>query len=244
MQTLELKDIDFSYGNTKIISSLSLSLRNGELAAIIGPNGSGKSTALKIASGILAPNKGQALLWNKDVNLYPSRERAKLVSYLPQHLELSVPFTTLELAGMGRYPYNDPPRLSPTDALSIVGLSGKAEQAIGALSGGERQRAFIAMMLVQGSGALLLDEPLANLDIKYQIELVKLLKAIVAKGDATCLMALHDITTAMHFDRVFILKNGSLHSSGAPREIITPELLSEVFEVTKEDLLMLPGIRL
>ena len=173
---LELENVTFSYsGREMIINNLTLSVGNGEFIGLLGANGSGKSTILKLASGILQQRSGRIDLWEKAMQSYRNKDRAKLLSYLPQLLDINVPFTVRELVGMGLYPYDILPHLTVDEALDAVGLADKAESPLTDLSGGERRRAFIAMTLLQGAGLLLLDEPLANLDIKYQMELLRLL---------------------------------------------------------------------
>ena len=254
MHPLSIIDASFSYsgggpGETArarkgfSLAGFSLTIDNGELTALIGPNGSGKSTTLKLASGILTPESGEALLWGRPVGTYSGSERARLLSYMPQTLHAAIPFTVIELAEMGLYPYSVAPSLTPERALDIVGLASKADCPLYELSGGEKRRAYVAMMLVQGAGVLLLDEPLANLDIKYQQGLIELLRKIVSTGEASVVMALHDIPVALHFDRVVVLRDGAVFADGPPREVLTPELLSEVFGVDVEGFygLRLPG---
>src|ERR1700690_3460961 len=122
---------------------------------------------------------------------------------------------------MGLYPYDIPPAMSVDEALSMAGLREKVQARLTDLSGGERRRTFIAMTLVQGAGLLLLDEPLANLDIKYQIELVKLLKNLRAKRNISVVMALHDINMALQFEKVMLIKEGRIVGFGKPEEILT-----------------------
>lgn len=176
---LQLHDVCYSYDRSRpFISGLSFSLGEGEFIGLLGANGSGKSTVLKLGSGILKPFSGGVKLWGKEIHTLKHRDRAKLISYLPQTLDITVPFTIKELVGMGLYPYDIPPAMTVHEALDMVGLTAKTDAHLTDLSGGERRRTFIAMTLVQGAGLLLLDEPLANLDIKYQMELVKLLRKL------------------------------------------------------------------
>ena len=116
----------------------------------------------------------------------------------------------------------------------MVGLAGKANARLTDLSGGERRRTFIAMTLLQGAGLLLLDEPLANLDIKYQIELVKLLKSLRVGRNIAVVMALHDINIALQFEQVILIKDGSIIGSGRPAEVLTRSVLKQAFDVDVE----------
>jgi iron complex transport system ATP-binding protein len=229
---LDVKGLSFRYaGNGLAVKDLSFSLRSGEFVGLLGANGSGKSTILKLACGMLRPSEGAVMLWDKPLALYRNRDRAKLLSYLPQHMDTSVPFTAREIAGMGLYPYDIPPAMSVDEALDMVGLGQKADTAITNLSGGERRRVYIAMTLLQGAGILLLDEPLANLDIRYQMEFLRLLRGLIEKKGISVLMALHDINIALQFGKVMLIKDGSILGLGAPEEVLTGEMLQEAFDV-------------
>jgi iron complex transport system ATP-binding protein len=229
---LKLSNICFSYGsNGYAFRDLSFSVGEGEFIGLLGSNGSGKSTILKLCSGILKPSAGRLMLWGKHLHSYGNRDRAKLICYLPQTLDMSTPFTVRELVGMGLYPYDIPPSITPDDALDMVGLREKAEEHISDLSGGEKRRAFIAMTLLQGAGLLLLDEPLANLDIKYKIELLKLLRKIKEEKNVSVVMALHDINIALQFEKVMLIKKGGILGFGRPAEVLTGQCITEAFGV-------------
>ncbi len=232
---LEFGNTSFCYERkTPFIKEISFSIDNGEFIGLLGANGSGKSTILKLASGLLKTSSGYVNLWNKPVSSYKNRDRAKLLSYLPQLLDINIPFTVKELVGMGRYPYDILPELTVEDALEMVGLEDKAGALITNLSGGERRRVYIAMTLLQGAGLLLLDEPLANLDIKYQVELIKLLKELRDRRSISVVMALHDINIAFQFDRIMLIKEGNMLSVGSPEEVMTEDILKEAFDVEVE----------
>ncbi len=229
---LEISDLAFAYpGGELSIRGLCLSVGQGEFVGILGPNGSGKSTILQLCSGILKPRGGEVLLWSKPLMQYAQKDRAKLMSYLPQQIDISVPFTVRELVAMGRYPYDIPPHMGIDEALAIAGLSEKADAHLADLSGGERRRTFIAMTLVQGAGMLLLDEPLANLDVKYQIELIRLLRTLREEKGITVLMALHDIGLALEFDRVVLIREGAVLGDGLPADVLQNRRLADAFGV-------------
>ena len=232
---LELDRASYSYDrNRSFIQDLSFSIGAGDFIGLLGANGSGKSTIMKLASGILKPSSGSILLWGKTLAAVSHRDRAKLISYLPQTLDISVPFAVRELVGMGLYPYDIPPAMSVDEALDMVGLTDKADARLTALSGGERRRTFIAMTLLQGAGLLLLDEPLANLDIKYQIELVRLLKKLREVKNISVVMALHDINIALQFEKVLLIKDGNVIGSGRPDEVLSRSMLKQAFDVDIE----------
>jgi iron complex transport system ATP-binding protein len=232
---LEFRETDFSYERGRsFIRNMSFSIENGEFIGLLGANGSGKSTILKLAGGLLRQSGGEVNLWGKPVSFYKNRDRAKLLSYLPQLLDISIPFTVKELAGMGLYPYDIMPELTVDDALEMVGLSGKAGTLITNLSGGERRRTYIAMTLLQGAGLLLLDEPLANLDIRYQIEIIRLLKVLRDQRKISVVMALHDINSAFQFDRTVLIREGEILAAGKPDTVLTGHLLKQAFDVEVE----------
>ncbi len=232
---LELDGVRFSYSrNDAFIKDLSFSVGEGEFMGLLGPNGSGKSTILKIGSGILRPSSGNIMLWGKTLHAYSNRDRAKLLCYLPQVLDISVPFTVRELVSMGLYPYDILPAMTTDDALEMVGLTGKAGSRLSDLSGGERRRTFIAMTLLQGAGLLLLDEPLANLDIKYQTELIRLLRKLREDRNISIVMALHDINVALQFEKVMLIKEGRVLGIGHPGNVLTKDMLREAFDVSVE----------
>jgi ABC-type cobalamin/Fe3+-siderophores transport system ATPase subunit len=232
---LDLADVCYSYDKDRpFIQDLSFSVGEGEFIGLLGANGSGKSTILKLGSGILKPSSGNLLLWGKDMHALNNRDRAKLISYLPQTLDITVPFTVKELVGMGLYPYDIPPAMTVNDALDMVGLSDKADAHLPDLSGGEKRRTFIAMTLLQGAGLLLLDEPLANLDIKYQIDLVRLLRRLKEERNISVVMALHDINMALQFESVILIQEGRIIASGNPEAVLTRDMVKQAFAVNVE----------
>jgi ABC-type cobalamin/Fe3+-siderophores transport system ATPase subunit len=229
---LKVRNAKFSYSRDgSFIEGLSFSVGEGEFIGLLGANGSGKSTILKLCSGILRPSSGDIILWEKPLRTYSTKDRAKLISYLPQSLDATVPFTVKELVSMGLYPYDIPPAMTAGDAIDLVGLTDKADAHLTDLSGGEKRRTFIAMTLLQGAGLLLLDEPLANLDIKYQIELIRLLKKLISDRNISVVMALHDINIAMQFEKVMLIRNANIIGSGPPGEVLTDGLLRDAFDV-------------
>jgi ABC-type cobalamin/Fe3+-siderophores transport system ATPase subunit len=232
---LELDRVRFSYGKGgDFINNISFGLSEGEFTGLLGANGSGKSTIMKLGCGILKPSSGLVKLWGRGLQTLNNRDRAKLISYLPQTLDITVPFTVRELVSMGLYPYDIPPAMGVDEALDLAGLAEKAGAHLTDLSGGERRRTFIAMTLVQGAGLLLLDEPLANLDIKYQIELVRLLKKLRDTRNIAVVMALHDINIALQFDTVILIKDGGVMGMGRPETILTRDMLKQAFDVGME----------
>jgi len=232
---LELRDVSFRYpGDRLIVDELSFAIGNSEFIGLLGANGSGKSTILKLASGMLHQTSGTIKLWDKPLTTYRNKDRAKLLCYFPQHLDVNVPFTVREIVGMGLYPYDIPPQMTVDEAMEMVGLGEKAETYVTNLSGGERRRVFIAMTLIQGAGLLLLDEPLANLDIRYQIEFLRLLRELQRKKGISIVMALHDINLALQFEKVMLIKEGSILGIGGPERVLSGEMIKQAFDVDIE----------
>ena len=229
---LELDNVTFQYyRDKKFINNLTFSVGDGEFIGLLGANGSGKSTILKLASGIIRPTEGSINLWRMPLHSYKNKDRAKLLCYLPQLLDINVPLKVRELVSMGLYPYDIRPEVTVLEALEMVGLREHSESYITTLSGGERRRAFIAMTLLQGAGLLLLDEPLANLDIKYQLEILRLLKGLTEKKNISIIMALHDINIALQFKKIMLIKDGRIIGIGNPELVLTRGFLKEAFDV-------------
>ncbi|MBW4055561.1 MAG: ABC transporter ATP-binding protein [Proteobacteria bacterium] len=231
MTTLEFTGVSFSYSPKRFMDHMSFSVAEGELVGLMGPNGAGKSTILKLAAGILSPKKGKVLVGYRAIGSYSGKERAKHVAYLPQILDLQAPFRVGELVRMGKYPQEGSQTLSVEEALHLVGLQGKAKTHLAELSGGERRRAYIAMTLVQGAKVLLLDEPLASLDIKYQFDLFNLLKAIVCEKKVSVFMSLHDIGMGAMLDRLLLVKNGLTVIEGVPGKVLTDEIVRNAYDL-------------
>jgi len=231
MTALEFADVSYSYDPKKFMERISFSVAEGELVGLMGPNGAGKSTILKLAAGLLAPQKGKVLVGKQAIGKYSGKERAKLVAYLPQILDLHAPFRVGELVRMGEYPREGSQALSVEEALHIVGLTGKERTQLAELSGGERRRAYIAMTLVQGARVLLLDEPLASLDIKYQFDLYRLLKDIVREKGVSVFMSLHDIGMGALLDRLILVKEGRVIAQGEPGSVLTDEIVQETYDL-------------
>jgi ABC-type cobalamin/Fe3+-siderophores transport system ATPase subunit len=231
-EILKLDTVCFSYDKNKaFIRDLAFSIKEGDFIGLLGANGSGKSTILKLATGILKPLSGSLTIWGTNLAAVSNKDRAKLISYLPQSLDISVPFTVSELVSMGIYPYDILPTMTVEEALDMAGLREKANARLSDLSGGERRRTFIAMTLLQGAGLILLDEPFANLDIKYQVELVKLLKNLRETRGISVMMALHDINMAFQFQKIILIKGGVIIGVGRPEEVLTRDFLKQAFDV-------------
>jgi len=231
MSGLVFEQVSFSYGQAACIRRFSASLTKGELVGLIGANGSGKSTLLRLGAGLLSPDQGQVTLDNRPVRSWRGHERASRLSYLPQSLEVPLPFRVLELVEMGRAAGRHQGRLSAVEVLDMVGLADKSGLPLAEISGGERQRAFLAMTLAQGGSTLLLDEPLAGLDLRYQYELLALLQQLCRQQGLSILLSLHDLMLARDLDRLLVLRQGELLADGLPGELLQPELICRTFDL-------------
>lgn len=231
MSALEFAAVSYSYGPKRFMEEISFPVAKGEVVGLMGANGAGKSTILKLAAGLLTPQSGKVLVEKQAISSYSGKERAKLVAYLPQILDLHVPFRVGELVRMGEYPQEGSQAFSVDEALQIVGLQGKERTHLAELSGGERRRAYIAMTLVQGARVLLMDEPLASLDIKYQFDLYRLLKDIAREKGVSVLMSLHDIGMGALLDRLILVKEGRMLAQGDPASVLTDAIVQEAYDL-------------
>ncbi|PIC83979.1 ABC transporter ATP-binding protein [Sporosarcina sp. P1] len=244
---MEMKRIMVSHDNiTNHLDDVSTSISKGKVTTIIGPNGCGKSTLLSVLSRINMPTSGTASLENRDLVMFKPKEFAKKLAIVYQQNEVPKDLTIEKLVGFGRLPHKTFLQRNQEEddkvidwALSVTNLTDKRHKDLEALSGGERQRVWIAMALAQQSEILCLDEPTTYLDIYYQIELLELVKSLNEDYGLTIVMVLHDINQAIRYsDVIIMMKNGRIIAEGPPREIITKDVIKEVYGVNavfKED---------
>lgn len=235
---LQVENLSFKIKEKKILVQAGFQVHEGEFVGIIGPNGSGKSTLLKNVYKVLKPQEGKIMFMNRDLLTMSNREMAQQLAVVIQEQEASFDFTVEEVVMMGRHAKkkmmeseNEADREIVHQTLQATGLYEIREQSFITLSGGEKQRAFIARALVQDTPCLLLDEPTNHLDIKYQLELMNLVKA----QKKTVVAVIHDLNIAsMYCDRLYALKEGKIVASGTPKQVLTPEFIKEVYEVEAE----------
>lgn len=232
---IQAKQVSFSAGEKRIIDSISLDLKSNEFVGIIGPNGSGKSTFLKCLYRVLKPQSGVVLINNEPLEKMSYKESARKTAVVAQHNDSSFDFKVKDIVLMGRAPYKGLMEgYSRTDLaladknLEIVGMKDFAESNFSILSGGEQQRVILARALTQTPQCLLLDEPTNHLDIKYQLQLLDIVKA----QHCTVCAVLHDLNLACKYcDKIAVVKDGKLFSYGSPREVITENFIKEIYEV-------------
>ena len=216
--------VSFSYGERQVLKGVEFSANKGELLAIIGPNGAGKSTLLKSMVGILRPT-GYVRLNGTNLLELPPRERAKLITYVPQSSYPEFAFTIEEFVELGTYAT----RGDVGEALKKVGLWKRRREYITNLSGGEYQLALIARAIAQGSDVILLDEPTSHLDINHALQAMGLLREL--SGEKITIAVLHDLNLALRYaDRLILLHRGEKRWEGKP-EKLEPGVLEEVYGV-------------
>ncbi|MHB9755302.1 ABC transporter ATP-binding protein [Streptomyces sp. BYX5S] len=235
---LHVEGVTLSAGARRLVDDVSLTARPGETIGLVGPNGSGKSTLLRAVYRVLRPDAGTVRVAGADAWALPVRHVARTVAAVVQDAGADVDLTVREVVAMGRAPHK---RLLAGDtardaalidaALTSVDAVALAERPFDRLSGGERQRVLIARALAQQPSLLVLDEPTNHLDIRHQLEILSALRRL----PATVLVALHDLNLAAHYcDRLYVLRAGAVVAAGPPVEVLTPGLLSEVYEVAAE----------
>ncbi|WP_155592067.1 ABC transporter ATP-binding protein [Lysinibacillus cavernae] len=237
---MDIQDIIVSHDNTRNhLNGVSTTIVKGNITTIIGPNGCGKSTLLSVISRLHSPKSGNVLLENKDLLHYKPKEFAKKLAIVYQQNDIPKDLTIEKLVGFGRLPHqtmlkknHDEDAKAIDWALTCTNLHQKRTTNLEALSGGERQRVWIAMALAQQSEILCLDEPTTYLDIYYQIELLELVKTLNEQHGLTIIMVLHDINQAIRYsDHIILMKEGQIFAEGEPREVITKQVIKEVYGV-------------
>lgn len=232
------KDIDFSIGSNDILKGVSIKAHENEFIGVIGPNGSGKSTFLKCIYRVLKPNNGCIMIDNETLDKMSMKESAKKMAVVSQHNYYNFDFSVEEVVLMGRSPHKK--RLERDnvkdyeivrDSLEKVGMLDFRKRSFSTLSGGEQQRVILARALAQQTKYLILDEPTNHLDIKYQIQLLN----IVKESKLTTIAAIHDLNiAAMYCDKLYVIKDGEVIAFGTPRDVLTKEFIKEVYEVDAE----------
>lgn len=233
---IKTDNIQVSFGSKSILHDISLAIQDKEFVGIIGPNGSGKSTFLKCLYRVLEPSGGKIYFDGFELSSLSHRDRALKMAVVAQHSTVNFDFSVLEMVLMGRSPYKgllDRDQLDDYEiarhALAEVGLSDFESRNFNTLSGGEQQRVILARALAQRTECLVLDEPTNHLDIKYQLELMTIVKRL----DATVVSAIHDLNlAAIYCDRIIALKDGHIVCSGTPQEVLTAETIRHIYGVS------------
>lgn len=223
-------------GYTSILYGIQGTWEGGELIGLVGPNGAGKSTLMRLLAGLLKPTKGDICVNHHFLHKKKSDWRAKQMAYLPQHMSDQIPYTVFDFVAMGRFVYRTPSgaltktcRLKIEDSLKRLNLHSYRDTPIHQLSGGERQRAAIARCIVQESPILLLDEPIASLDLYYQIDILEQLKKLAAEGYLV-IVVLHNIELAARFcSHMVMLKKGRIIQQGSTDDVFNERTVQNLF---------------
>lgn len=232
---LTIDNITFSYNGKPVLKNITREIPKGEFAAIVGPNGSGKSTLMRCIDGILKPRKGTVFVENEDIHHFDRHARARTFGYVPQEARNTPPATVFDTVMMGRKPYigwsaKEQDKNITAQIIKQLDMEDIAMKDVNKLSGGQRQRVFIARALAQQPNILLMDEPTANLDLRHQLEVLKLLQN-VTKENITTLVAIHDLNLAAQYCSTFImLKEGKIFASGG-KEILTRENIENLYNI-------------
>ena len=232
---LKIKELKVTLSKKEIVKGIDLAVNNNKFIGLIGPNGSGKSTLLKAIYGVIKPTFGDIFISDTNIKNYNKKNLAKTLGVVSQFNNINFDFKVIDIVLMGRAPYKgllEQDNKSDYDmalkALSQVGMIDFAQKSFSLLSGGEKQRVILARAITQRPKILILDEPTNHLDIKYQLEVMSIVKNL----NICVLAALHDLTLASQFcDELYVLKDGAILYKGTPNEVITEEMIKEVYDV-------------
>ncbi|CAM5697033.1 ABC transporter ATP-binding protein OS=Streptomyces alboniger OX=132473 GN=CP975_15630 PE=4 SV=1 [Streptomyces alboniger] len=235
--TLGTRDIHLGYDGREVVHGLSLDIPPGRITMIVGPNACGKSTLLRAMARLLTPTSGSALLDGRGIHTMPTREVAAHLGILPQTPVAPDGITVSDLVGRGRYPHQGWFRrwtaeddAAVADALLATDVLDLAGRPVDELSGGQRQRVWIAMALAQRTDILLLDEPTTYLDVSHQLDVLDLLVDLNQEHGTTIVVVLHDLNLACRYaDHLVAMRDGRVIAEGAPRDVVTEELVDEAF---------------
>ncbi len=247
---LRVADVAFAYGRQPVLRDVSLDLAPGDLVGILGPNGSGKTTLLRLIGGLLRPSAGRIELDGCDLGALPRAELARRMAIVPQETQLAFDYSVLEIALMGRYPHLRALQVEgPADiaiacaALAQTGTASLADRSFMTLSGGEKQRVVIASALAQFEPPtegqrrdvhelLLLDEPTASLDLRYQLDVAATLRRLNGERGTAMVVSTHDLNFAASLcDRVVLLREGRILAAGAIRDVLRADSVRALYDV-------------
>ena len=239
---LSVQDLCFSWPGRTVLEELNFEVGPNQLVSVLGVNGAGKTTLLKCMNRILSPSSGRINLFSSDVSGMTIMDVARHIAYVPQSVNTNFPMNVFDVVLLGRRPHlqwfvGDGDREKVSECLHFLEIDDFAFRRYDQLSGGERQRVVLAKALAQEPKLYLLDEPTSDLDLKHQITTMEKIRRVV--GDHTtpssAIIAIHDIDVAARFsDKILLLHEGKIRAYGPPKEVLTVELIAEVFGVEAE----------
>jgi iron complex transport system ATP-binding protein len=236
---LRAESLAFSYPGRPVLEDVTLDVPEGILLGLVGPNVAGKSTLLRCMHGALEPDRGRVLLDGQDLGSLSRREIARRVGVVPQTCTPAFPVSVAQFVGMGRYarePFLGGP--SPQDAevvrrcLEEMAILPLADRPIDEISGGEFRRVLVAQALAQEPSVLLFDEPVQQLDLLHQLEVMEFARDFTRRDGTAAVVVLHDLGLSARFcDRLVLLHRGRILAVGTPEEVLTVENLKEAYGV-------------
>ncbi len=237
---IDVQDLKFSYSQKHLLDGLSFGLDKGDFCAIVGPNGSGKTTLLKLMMGLLQPQGGSVQVGGQPLNSLSAMEKARLMAYVAQRQDVVFDFSVFDTVLMGRNPHQSRWETASShdvqvveEVLQLTGLADYRNRMLTELSGGEVQRVMIARAMAQQTPVILLDEPLSNLDITYQFEVMDILQHLNKQNNTTIVIILHDLSFVKKYaHKVLMLQNGTLKHFGPVDNVLTEPNVREVFHLS------------
>ncbi len=233
---IEIKNISQAYGKKQVLNDVSLTIKERMITGLIGANGAGKSTLIGVISRLIEPLDGEVLLDGVNIKEIKSNEIAKKISVLRQNNNINLKITVEELVSFGRFPHSlgrltEVDKAKINEAINYLKLTNIKDRYIDELSGGQQQRVYIAMVLAQDTKYIFLDEPLNNLDMRYQVETMTILKNLVKDFDKTIVIVMHDINIASAFcGHLVAMKDGVIVNEGTPEKIVDKSILDNIFD--------------
>ncbi len=234
---IKLENLSFSYGSTPIFKDINLVIDKPELVCILGPNGAGKSTLMHCMNKLQTPTSGTVYLDGKDLASYSLKELAKLVSFVPHSEDTTFSMTVLDTVLMGRMPHtgtimSQEDVLIAAENIKLLGMQDFAMHGFDELSAGQHQKVMIARSLTQEPKVMLLDEPTANLDVKFQMLVMRLLRDVARLKGITVVTICHDLNvTSMYADRVVMLYDHRIYADGTPKEVLTVDNIRTLYGI-------------
>lgn len=237
-----LEDIHFQYPQTVVLTGISLSLTPGRFYGIIGPNGSGKTTLLDLLTGNRTPQKGSISFLGSPLSSFKKRALAQQLALVPQEFDTGFGFTVEEIVMMGRHPhisrFSSPARHDwqlVDQAMSQIGIAPLRDRLTTSLSGGQKQRTVVARALAQNTPVLIFDEATSSLDIKYTLQIFRLVHRLVRDEQRTIIAVIHDLNLAAAYcDHLIFLNKGTIVAEGPTEEVLNTDTIHKVFDVSSE----------